>query len=327
MNKVQHTPLIMAAPNGATLQKADHPSVPINSEELVAEAIALQNVGVDLMHLHIRDHQGHHSLNSDQYKRTIDLIMDAVDPGFLVQITTEAVGKYTKYQQMDCVRTVRPKSASLALKELCPTDDDIPEFAAFIAEITEQGCWPHYILYDQTDVQRFMQMKQNGILGTPNPFALFVLGRYTENRTGQPSDLDVFLNTAYAHMSDHQISDHQVSGHQISGQQILAGTADSSQVSNKIASQPELGFHPNLDFSEKLDFPTELDFPKKLDFPWAICCFGPHEAAAAAYAVSKGGHIRIGFENNMTLPDGSIAPNNAALIKATLEEIHLFHSH
>ena len=28
-----------------------------------------------------------------------------------------------------------------------------------------------------------------------------------------------------------------------------------------------------------------------------------------------GGHVRVGFENNMFLADGSIAPDNAALVK------------
>ncbi|WP_347335219.1 3-keto-5-aminohexanoate cleavage protein, partial [Ralstonia pseudosolanacearum] len=27
-----------------------------------------------------------------------------------------------------------------------------------------------------------------------------------------------------------------------------------------------------------------------------------------------GGHVRLGFENNMALPDGSPAPDNAALV-------------
>ncbi len=32
-------------------------------------------------------------------------------------------------------------------------------------------------------------------------------------------------------------------------------------------------------------------------------------------AVKLGGHVRIGFENNMHLLDGSIAQNNAELVK------------
>lgn len=49
---------------------------------------------------------------------------------------------------------------------------------------------------------------------------------------------------------------------------------------------------------------------------WAVCAFGKQEAECAAAAVMLGGHARIGFENNMTLPDGTLAPDNAALLRA-----------
>ena len=45
---------------------------------------------------------------------------------------------------------------------------------------------------------------------------------------------------------------------------------------------------------------------------WMICAFGENEFAAAKLAASLGGHIRIGFENNSVLADGSDAEDNAA---------------
>ena len=47
-----------------------------------------------------------------------------------------------------------------------------------------------------------------------------------------------------------------------------------------------------------------------------MCCFGENENAAALYAASHDGHVRLGFENNVMLPDGSEAYDNAALIAA-----------
>lgn len=52
---------------------------------------------------------------------------------------------------------------------------------------------------------------------------------------------------------------------------------------------------------------------------WAICAFGGNELACAQYAAKCGGHVRIGFENNQLLADGSVAPNNAALISQFAE--------
>jgi 3-keto-5-aminohexanoate cleavage enzyme len=49
--------------------------------------------------------------------------------------------------------------------------------------------------------------------------------------------------------------------------------------------------------------------------PWAVCCFGPREDEAAQVAAITGGHARVGFENNMLMPDGSESPDNAALVK------------
>ena len=49
-------------------------------------------------------------------------------------------------------------------------------------------------------------------------------------------------------------------------------------------------------------------------YPWAMCAFGPQENACAITAAGLGGHVRVGFENNLHLKDGRIAPDNAALV-------------
>ncbi|KAG1658114.1 Acetoacetyl-coenzyme A synthetase [Nymphon striatum] len=47
---------------------------------------------------------------------------------------------------------------------------------------------------------------------------------------------------------------------------------------------------------------------------WMICAFGPNEYPAGKLAVDLGGNVRLGFENNCELNNGSIAKNNAELI-------------
>jgi 3-keto-5-aminohexanoate cleavage enzyme len=47
---------------------------------------------------------------------------------------------------------------------------------------------------------------------------------------------------------------------------------------------------------------------------WAVCAFGAKEAACAGAALCLGGHVRVGFENNLRMADGSSAPSNAALV-------------
>jgi len=51
------------------------------------------------------------------------------------------------------------------------------------------------------------------------------------------------------------------------------------------------------------------------DWHWSVCAFGPLEGACALTAAGLGGHVRVGMENNMLLSDGSLAPDNAALVR------------
>ncbi|MGN6464907.1 MAG: 3-keto-5-aminohexanoate cleavage protein [Rhizobiaceae bacterium] len=50
--------------------------------------------------------------------------------------------------------------------------------------------------------------------------------------------------------------------------------------------------------------------------PWMVCAFGRDETACVSTAALLGGHARVGFENNLFLPDGSTAASNAELVKA-----------
>ena len=56
---------------------------------------------------------------------------------------------------------------------------------------------------------------------------------------------------------------------------------------------------------------------------WAICAFGPLEGASALTAAALGGHVRVGFENNLFLADGTVAPDNAALVRQVAESAAL----
>jgi uncharacterized protein (DUF849 family) len=49
---------------------------------------------------------------------------------------------------------------------------------------------------------------------------------------------------------------------------------------------------------------------------WSVCAFGARENACVTAAALMGGHVRVGFENNLWRPDGSVAPDNAALVAA-----------
>jgi 3-keto-5-aminohexanoate cleavage enzyme len=49
---------------------------------------------------------------------------------------------------------------------------------------------------------------------------------------------------------------------------------------------------------------------------WSVCAFGRDENACVTAGALLGGHIRVGFENNILMPDGAEAADNAALVLA-----------
>jgi len=62
------------------------------------------------------------------------------------------------------------------------------------------------------------------------------------------------------------------------------------------------------------DLPPFLDALGSVKAAWMICAFGRHEHACAQAAIAAGGHVRVGFENNLWRPDGGVAASNAELV-------------
>jgi len=56
------------------------------------------------------------------------------------------------------------------------------------------------------------------------------------------------------------------------------------------------------------------DMPRFASF--SVCAFGRREAACVVTGTLLGGHARVGFENNVALPDGRLAATNAELVGA-----------
>jgi 3-keto-5-aminohexanoate cleavage enzyme len=51
--------------------------------------------------------------------------------------------------------------------------------------------------------------------------------------------------------------------------------------------------------------------------PWSVCAFGKREAACVIAGALLGGHVRVGFENNLVLPSGLRAASNADLVETS----------
>ena len=182
--------MLAVAPNGGRHNRQDHPNLPLTPAALAATAAECFAAGANLLHVHVRDHQGRHTLDAAAYREAFAAIRHEVGDGLVLQATTEAIGQYPP-QQMEAVRALRPEAVSLAVAELFSREASEREVAAFLAELALDQVLVQYILYSADDQRRLQALVQRGTV--PWPFwTLYVLGRYGQPRLSTPQDLLAF---------------------------------------------------------------------------------------------------------------------------------------
>ncbi|MDE2419125.1 MAG: 3-keto-5-aminohexanoate cleavage protein [Burkholderiales bacterium] len=248
--------IIMVAPNGAYKQAADHPALPLTAVGLAQTAKHCLNAGAAMLHLHIRDAQGRHSLDVEGYRDAIRAVKAAVGDAMVLQITSEAARVYQAPQQMAMVHAVRPEAVSVGLRELDQPEVGEGGLSQFFGWLVRERVMTQVILYDVADLRRWQNLRQRGVIGDAPWFLLFVLGRYSVGQTSSPKEVVPF-----------------VAAH---------------------------------------------DGPE----PWAVCAFGAAENACVVAAAALGGHVRVGFENNLRLKNDTLAPNNEALVLQAVDAAH-----
>lgn len=236
---------LTVAPNGARRTKRDHPNLPMTVPEIVDCAARCHVAGAQEIHLHVRDDAGVHSLDAGLYREAMSGIRENA-PDMLIQVTTEAAGRYGVAQQRTLVEKLVPAAASISVREMLR---DPSHAQATYAFAQEAGIDVQHILYDTGDLEQLRNWIADGVVSSQMRRVLLVLGQYAPARHARPSDVAPFVKVLRDEFTD-----------------------------------------------------------------WTACAFGPQEQATLLTARSLGGHVRIGFENNLHRPDGTLAHDNAEQI-------------
>lgn len=244
-----HPLLITVAPNGAYKQRPDHPALPITTAELGQTAKLCLDAGAAMIHMHIRDAQGRHSLDVQGYRDAQQAVKAAVGDAMIIQVTSEAARVYKAPEQIAMVTALKPEAVSVGLREVDQPEIGEAGLAQFFGWLAKERVMTQVIVYDVADLQRWQALRAKGVIPDAPWSLLFVLGRYSVGQTSEPKDLLPF---------------------------VMAHTGQE---------------------------------------PWSMCAFGAGEHACATTAVALGGHARVGFENNLLLSNGQVAPDNAALVR------------
>lgn len=182
---------LTVAPNGARRGRDDHPELPVTQDQIVATAVACKAAGAHGIHLHVRDTAGAHSLDAERYRDAMAAVADAV-PGMAIQITTESAGLFNVAEQLDCLKALRPASASIALREMARDPDMAAQAYALCAEA---GTQVQHILYGPSCVELLRRWYADGTVPNTMRDVIFVLGQYVPEVLAQPQDLQPFLAT------------------------------------------------------------------------------------------------------------------------------------
>lgn len=185
--------IIAVAPNGAYKSQQDHPAVPLSADEIAATAAACVEAGASMIHLHVRDADGKHSLDASLYRSAIRAIEQAIGDRLSIQVTSEAAGVYRAAEQIAAIRSLVPRSVSVALREIIPSEAHRSSAAEFFSWLSQEHILAQYILYDADDVKRYLALVADGTIPDTPHWLLFVLGRYSQGQQSDPAQLQPFL--------------------------------------------------------------------------------------------------------------------------------------
>jgi len=189
--KPDKLPKLMVAPNGARRIKKDHPAVPLTISETVETAKACYKEGAEAIHLHVRDENGQHVLDAGLYKEALNELENQV-PKMHIQVTTEAVGKYSPADMRKLAYDVVPPGTSIGTAELIPSRIPENEDIKLYKYLTEAGTKIQHILYKPEDIDLLVELLKKSNIKIDNAWCLFVIGHYT-GKISYPENIPPFL--------------------------------------------------------------------------------------------------------------------------------------
>ena len=140
----------MIAPNGARPKKKDHIEVPVTINEIVETAKSCFHEGAEGIHFHLRDEKGDHILNSEMCLKALNDLQLSV-PKMHLQVTTEAVGRYSPNEMRKLAYEVSPPGISIGIREMIPSRNPTEEDIKLYQSLTQGGTKIQHICYEPED--------------------------------------------------------------------------------------------------------------------------------------------------------------------------------
>lgn len=148
--------IINLAPTGCVVNKNDTPHLPVSHNEILDDVAECMELGVQMVHLHVRDDVGGHSSDPERYGRLIESIRRLPGGRDLI-ICASTSGRYdpsfeSRARVLDLDGDMKPDMASLTLSSLnfmCGASINEPDTVRRLAErMLEKGIKPELEIFD-----------------------------------------------------------------------------------------------------------------------------------------------------------------------------------
>lgn len=146
-----------------------------------------------MLHLHIRDAQGKHSLDVQGYRDALHAVKAAVGNEMVLQITSEAARVYEAPAQIAMVQALHPEAVTVALREIDHPEVGETGMTQFFNWLARERVMTQVILYDLADLQHWQDLCALGIVPEAPWFLMFVLGRHSAKHMSRPLDIVPFV--------------------------------------------------------------------------------------------------------------------------------------
>ena len=245
--------IISAALTGNWGNKSNNPAMPLTPKEIAESAYECYLAGAAIVHLHMRDEEGHPTMNTERFRETIALIREKCD--IIINMTSS--GEHT-------------------LTSMASDDARVAPFLALKPEMGSYDCgtmnWMHKTIFENS------------------PQLLEKLGRAYQEAGVKP-ELEIFdggmIYTTLYYLKNGILKEPLHYQFIMGAPGGMAGTVN------------------NLAYLKSL-------LPEGCT--WSASGLGACHIPIMLAALSMGGHVRVGLEDNIYYEKGVLAESNAQLV-------------
>lgn len=165
--------MIMVAPTGSGISKADPPDAPLSPKEIADEVVRCAHAGASIAHLHARDSAGKPSQSTDIYREIFSRIRERCD--IVVQLSLGMATPGFSFEDALKPIGLGAEMSSLPLGAFLKDDPEIQQKVRVMAEcVRDSGVRPELSVYNEKMLAGALSLIDCGAVLSPACFGLII---------------------------------------------------------------------------------------------------------------------------------------------------------